>query len=163
LLRAFRQRFGAEVPANHFQSEIIEEIAMPFEDDDNDLTQARPIVGAPFGWEVRVDLSALPPADVREALVRIFKRDGLILFRNQSLSMDQQLDVCEIFGPVLRGGLDNYIVSNVAEGGLLGHRELDFHNDVPFVPIPFMGGSLHALEVAQGVANSVPAHAPCSA
>jgi taurine dioxygenase len=125
---------------------------MAIEDDDNVLTEANPIAGAPFGWEVQINLSVLPPVDVREALVRIFKRDGLILFRNQSLSMDHQLDVCEIFGPVLRGGLDNYIVSNVAEGGLLGHRELDFHNDVPFVPIPFLGGSLHALEVAQGVA-----------
>jgi taurine dioxygenase len=125
---------------------------MTFEDADNALTEASPIPGAHFGWEVRVDLSALPPAAVRDALVRIYKRDGLILFRNQSLNMDQQLDVCEIFGPVLRGALDNYIVSNVAEGGLLGHRELDFHNDVPFVPIPFRGGSLHALEVAPGVA-----------
>lgn len=113
------------------------------------LVSARPIAGAPFGWEVEVDLcSALGP-EVREALVRVWQRDGLILCRGQSLSMDQQLDACEIFGPVLRGALDNYLVSNVAKGGLLGNTELLFHNDIPFVPAPYLGGSLHALDVAE--------------
>jgi taurine dioxygenase len=124
------------------------EHAMTIEDADDALTEASPIPGAPFGWQVHVDLSASPSKAVCDALVRIYKRDGLILFRNQSLNMDQQLDACEIFGPVLRGALDNYLVSNVVKGGLLGNAELQFHNDIPFVPVPYSGGSLHALEVA---------------
>jgi len=121
--------------------------------DDDTLTRARPIGGAPFGWEVPIDLAQDLPSDVRQALVRIYKRDGLLLFRNQRLTMEQQLDACEIFGPVLRGAMDNYLVSNVAEGGLLGNVELLFHNDIPFVPEPYLGGSLHAIDVAkEGVA-----------
>lgn len=120
--------------------------------DDNSLTGARPIPGAPFGWEVDVDLSTPPKETQRQALARIFRRDGLILVRGQSLTMKQQEDTCAIFGPVLRDARDNYIVSNVVKGGLLGHMELNFHNDVPFVPIPFIGGSLHALDVVDGVA-----------
>jgi len=115
--------------------------------DDEMLTGAKPIEGAPFGWEVPTDLTQNLSADVRDALARIYRRDGLLLFRNQSLTMDQQLDACEIFGPVLRGAMDNYLVSNVAEGGLLGNVELLFHNDIPFVPEPYLGGSLHAVDV----------------
>lgn len=116
--------------------------------EDDALLDAKPIAGAPFGWEVDVDLSANPGPAMRDALVRIHQRDGLILFRGQSLSMDAQLDACEIFGPVLRGALDNYLVSNSVKGGLLGNAELLFHSDIPFVPEPYLGGSLQALDVA---------------
>ena len=122
---------------------------------DDALAGARPIAGAPFGWEAEIDLSGPVSKAQREALARIFRRDGLILLRGQSLSMAQQEEACSIFGPVLRDARDNYIVSNVVKGGFLGHRELDFHNDVPYVPIPFIGGSLHALDVAEGVAPTL--------
>jgi taurine dioxygenase len=105
---------------------------------------------APFGIEVDVDLtSPLSDADENE-LRRLYAADGLLLFRNQSLTMDQQLDACSIFGPVLRDHIENYIVSNVREDGLLGNKELLFHNDIPFVPGPYLGGSLHALAVEEG-------------
>lgn len=120
--------------------------------EDDALLNAKRIAHAPFGWEVEVDLSASIDAARREALVRIYQRDGLILFRGQSLSMDEQLDACEIFGPVLRGALDNYLVSNSVEGGLLGNAELLFHSDIPFVPEPYLGGSLQALDVADNAA-----------
>jgi taurine dioxygenase len=110
-----------------------------------------PIPDAPFGVEVDVDLRTGLGADEREALRQLFRRDGLVLFRNQSLTMDEQLDACSIFGPVMRGSRENYIVSNVHKDGLLGNRELLFHNDVPYVPAPYLGGSLHALEVDDGV------------
>jgi taurine dioxygenase len=113
---------------------------------------ARPIPGAPFGWEADVDLAAPLSPDQREALARIWRRDGLILFRGQSLSQEQQIEACDIFGPALRTELDNYVVSNVEEGGFLGKQELLFHNDIPYVPAPFLGGSLYAIEAAAGAA-----------
>lgn len=116
------------------------------------MLDARPIPGAPFGWEVDVDLSRPLGEEQKEALRELYRRDGLVLFRGQHLSMDQQLDACEIFGPVLRGMIDNYLVSNTRQEGLLGKRELLFHNDIPFVPAPYLGGSLHALEVAPDAA-----------
>ncbi|MCB2061571.1 MAG: TauD/TfdA family dioxygenase [Novosphingobium sp.] len=120
--------------------------------DDDALTGARPIAGAPFGWEVGIDLTAPLGQAEKAALARIYRRDGLILFRNQSLTREQQQQACDIFGPALRTDLDNYVVSNVEEGGFLGKQELLFHNDIPYVPAPFLGGSLHALEVAEGAA-----------
>lgn len=116
------------------------------------LVSAKPIAGAPFGWEAEVDLTAPLSAEQRAALVRIYRRDGLILFRGQDLSQEQQIAACDIFGPALRTELDNYVVSNVEEGGFLGKQELLFHNDIPYVPAPFLGGSLYALEAAPGAA-----------
>lgn len=118
---------------------------------DQSIFEARPISGASFGVEVKVDLSASFDAAEKEALQRLFQRDGLILVRDQQLSMDEQIDACSIFGPVLRNSRENYIVSNVRRDGMLGNRELIFHNDVPYVPAPYLGGSLHALEVDEGV------------
>jgi taurine dioxygenase len=116
------------------------------------LIGARPIADAPFGWEADIDLTAPLGDGQRTALAEVYRRDGLILFRGQSLSRAQQQAACDIFGPALRTELDNYVVSNVERGGFLGKAELLFHNDIPYVPAPFLGGSLHALEVAEGAA-----------
>ncbi|MCB2077966.1 MAG: TauD/TfdA family dioxygenase [Novosphingobium sp.] len=119
---------------------------------DNSLVAARPIPDAPFGYEVEIDLGHPLSDEQRDALKRAYRRDGLIVFRNQSLSRDAQIEACEIFGPAVRNPLDNYNVSNVEKDGLLGTEELLFHNDIPYVPAPFLGGSLHALDVAEGSA-----------
>jgi taurine dioxygenase len=121
---------------------------------DDALIDARRIPDAPFGWEAQVDLAGPLDEAQRAALLRVYRRDGLILLRDQTLSREQQQTACEIFGPVLRTELDNYLVSNVVEGGLLGSAELLFHNDIPYVPAPFLGGSLHALDVAEGAAGT---------
>jgi len=125
--------------------------------EDIDITEASslfdvwPIPGAPFGLVVEADLTGSFSEAEKEALRQLYRRDGLLLFRDQRLTMDQQLDASEIFGPVMRGALDNYLVSNVEVEGLLGDGELLFHVDIPFVPAPYLGGSLHALEVDEGV------------
>jgi taurine dioxygenase len=125
---------------------------MANERDDDGLIGARPIAGAPFGWETTLDLTKPLGEPERAALARIYRRDGLIVFRDQALSRAEQQAACDIFGPALRTELDNYVVSNVVEGGFLGKAELLFHNDIPYVPAPFLGGSLHALDVAEGAA-----------
>ena len=125
---------------------------MATDEQDNALAGARPIPVAPFGWEADVDLAAPLSQAQRDALARIYRRDGLILFRNQTLSREQQITACDIFGPALRTELDNYVVSNVEKDGFLGKQELLFHNDIPYVPAPFLGGSLYALEVAESAA-----------
>jgi len=111
----------------------------------------RPIPGASFGIEVEADLTANFSEAERAALIDLYRRDGLLLFRNQQLSMAQQVDACGIFGPVRHDSVENYLVSNVEKDGLLGTRELLFHNDVPYVPAPYLAGALHALEVDDGV------------
>lgn len=114
--------------------------------------EATPIEGAPFGIEVKVDLSRELSEDEKAELRRLYRRDGLLLFRDQTLSKTQQIAACDIFGPALNeDALENFIVSNVEQDGVLGQRELLFHNDVPYVPAPFLGGCLYALEVDKGV------------
>jgi taurine dioxygenase len=106
---------------------------------------------APFGVQADIEtLADLTPADA-SALVELYQRDGLLLLRNVELTMEQQIDLCSVFGPILRESRENYIVSNVRADGLLGSKELLFHNDVPFVPAPYLGGSLHAIDVDPGV------------
>jgi taurine dioxygenase len=117
--------------------------------------EARPIPGSPFGFEVTVDLSANFSDAEKNALRQLYRRDGLLLFRGQKLTKAQQITACDIFAPALpEDAIENFIVSNVREDGVLGDRELLFHNDVPFVPAPFLGGCLYALEVDEGVSTT---------
>lgn len=119
------------------------------------LFDVQPIEGAPFGLEVRTDLAADFSEAEKDALRRLYRRDGLLLFRDQKLTKTQQIAACDIFEPALReDAIENFIVSNVHEDGVLGDRELLFHNDVPFVPAPFLGGCLYALEVDDGVSTT---------
>src|ERR1700741_3573719 len=106
----------------------------------------------PFGIEARIDPARGLSEQDKAELRRLYAEDGLLLIRGLALSMDEQLDLCSVFGPVMRGSRENYVVSNVRKDGLLGARELLFHNDVPYVPQPYLGGSLHALDVEPGVA-----------
>jgi taurine dioxygenase len=105
----------------------------------------------PFGVEVAVGSIGDLTAQQREELQQLYTTDGLILIRGLALSMDEQLQLCNVFGPVLPGSRENYLVSNVLPDGLLGSKALLFHHDVPFVPEPYLGGSLHAIDVTEGV------------
>lgn len=116
------------------------------------LFDAAPIEGAPFGIEIKADLGAEFSETEKEALRQLYRRDGLILFRGQDLTKRQQIKACDIFAPALpEDALENFIVSNVEAEGVLGARELLFHNDVPYVPVPFAAGALYAIEVDEGV------------
>ena len=108
----------------------------------------------PFGIEAKVDLARGLTEEDKQALRDLYARDGLLLIRGLDLSMEDQLALCSTFGPVLRGEHDRYLVSNVAKGGLLGDLELLFHHDIPYVPAPFLAGTLHALEVSVGVSGT---------
>lgn len=108
----------------------------------------------PFGVEIPTGFMRDLTSEDRTELGRLYTEHGLVLIRNLDLSMDEQLDLCSIFGPVLRNSRENYLVSNVHRDGLLGDMELLFHTDVPYVPAPYMGGSLHAIEVSTGTTST---------
>jgi taurine dioxygenase len=108
----------------------------------------------PFGVEVELDLAkGLADADKAE-LRRLFALDGMLFIRGLELSMSEQLAFCEIFGPVLRGPQDAFLISNVVKDGLFADAELLWHHDVPYVPMPFMANCLHALEVSGPVSGT---------
>lgn len=106
---------------------------------------ARPI--SPFG--VEVELAEIPGkgSSEAEALRALYRRDGLLVVRGLRLSPEEQSRFCRLFGPVCDTPYDNFLVSNVDESGHLGKRELLWHNDVPYLPSPYLAGCLHALEV----------------
>jgi taurine dioxygenase len=109
----------------------------------------------PFGIEVLTDPRTGLSADEQAGLVRLYHADGLLLFRDLQLNMQEQIDLCSLFGPTLPADhMESYIVSNTRPDGLLGNQELLFHNDVPFVPAPYLGASLHAIEVDEGVSGT---------
>ena len=101
----------------------------------------------PFG--TKVELASLPSTDSAEAeeLRSLYRQDGLLVVRGLHLSHDEQVKFCRIFGPVHESPFENFLVSNVDKTGHLGMRELHWHNDVPFLPSPYLAGSLHALQV----------------
>lgn len=105
---------------------------------------------APFGSEAVLEWTGQPSGETAEALRELYARDGLLLIRGLALSMEDQLDLCSLFGPVMRESVENYFVSNVRPDGLLGTRELMFHNDICYVSFPYLGGSLHAVEIEPG-------------
>jgi taurine dioxygenase len=111
------------------------------------VCEAVAISGAPFGLEVKADLSRELTETEKTALRQLYLRDGLLLMRGQNLSQDQQDDACSIFGPVLRE--EHAMISNIEEDGILGSLELLFHNDLPYLPAPFLGASLFALRVSE--------------
>ena len=102
----------------------------------------------PFGVEVDLDVGRpLRPETIRE-LQRLYDQHHLLVFRNQHLSHPQQIDFASNFGPPLLNDQDGvgYISNQPGQGGL-GGTELAFHSDLAFNPEPFLGISLHAVDV----------------
>jgi taurine dioxygenase len=108
----------------------------------------------PFGVEIDAGAVRHPSDAARAELRRLFDEQGLVLIRGLSLSLEEQKALCRIFGPVLDTPLENFVVSNVRQDGYLGVQELLFHNDLAYLPEPYVGGSLHALDVGDGVTST---------
>lgn len=107
--------------------------------------QSRPLT--PFGTEAH--LAAVPEQGSAEAeeLLALYRRDGLLVVKGLQLTMDEQSTFCRLFGPVSDTPYDNFRVSNKDKEGHLGERELLWHNDVPYLPAPYLAGCLHAVDV----------------
>lgn len=97
-----------------------------------------------IGAEVDFDLSRQLDAVQQEALKALLYDRGLLLFRGQSLSDEDQTRVLGYFGPVLEeeGGH-----REIAADGNLGCCRLLFHSDLAFTPEPFKLLSLYGLDV----------------
>ncbi|MCB2076255.1 MAG: TauD/TfdA family dioxygenase [Novosphingobium sp.] len=102
---------------------------------------------SPFGEEVELSEVPAEGSDEAELLRELFHRDGLLFVRGLQLDHDQQIAFCRLFGPVPDSPFENFVISNVDKGGYLGKRELHWHNDVPFLPKPYLYAALHALAV----------------
>ena len=99
---------------------------------------------ASIGAEVEFDLTRQLGGAQQEALRALLYDQGLLLFRGQSLSDEDQTRILSIFGPVLveEGGH-----REIAADGNLGCCRLLYHSDLAFTPEPFKLLSLYGLEV----------------
>src|SRR5690606_26222436 len=89
-----------------------------------------------------------PLADADQQQLRsLLHRQGLLVFRGQQLSHEQQIRVMGYCGPVLHAPDGIGYISTSAEKGSLGTGELAFHSDLSFTPHPFHAISLHATDV----------------
>jgi taurine dioxygenase len=105
---------------------------------------------SPFGVEVSLDLSTpLAPGHADE-LRSLLWNESVLLFRNQSLSAEDQVRLVEVFGTVAPRGAAGHqyvLISNTEEQGLGGDGSLPFHSDLTYAPLPDDVLSLAALEI----------------
>jgi taurine dioxygenase len=97
-----------------------------------------------FGREVAFDLSQPLDQDQQQALRDLLYGNGLLVFRNQSLSDEDQTRVLGHFGQVLveEGGH-----REISVDGNLGNCALIFHSDLAFTPEPFKLLSLYGIDL----------------
>jgi alpha-ketoglutarate-dependent taurine dioxygenase len=101
----------------------------------------------PFGFEAEVSLLPAPGSAEARQLRAAYRQDGLLIVRGLRLSHQEQIAFCRLFGPVCETPYENFLVSNVDANGHLGTRELLWHNDVAYLPSPYLAACLHALRV----------------
>jgi len=105
----------------------------------------------PFGLEVEFDLRQPLTEIERGALHDQLYAHGLLLFRGQALTMEEQIRVAECFGPVLISAADGIgYLSNVEGKGTQGRIRLPYHCDLAFTPDPYLAISFLALDVQGG-------------
>jgi taurine dioxygenase len=102
----------------------------------------------PIGVELDVDLSR-PMNERDQATFReLFFEKSLLVARGQRLSPERHTELCSYLGPIPSGGsADDRPAHVIALDGRLGADELVFHSDLAFDPEPFVGVSLHALDI----------------
>ena len=115
--------------------------------------ETRPVSRAVGVEVVGFDTSLCPEPETRVALRAALDACQLLLFRDQSLDADAQVELLEIFGTPLvendEGRCFQY-VSNTREDGILGEGRFAFHSDHAFMQDPIDVISLFGLEVPPG-------------
>ncbi len=107
-----------------------------------------------LGAEVRgIDLSQPLSDENAEHIMRAFRSYSLLLFKNQTLTEEQQIRFSALFGrPSRQGAIQKTAaavthVSNVRPDGTFGVGELNFHADQTYYDYPMKAIMLYGLEV----------------
>jgi taurine dioxygenase len=107
------------------------------------MLELRPLSPALGVEAVGVDPRAPLDAGEREQLREAYAGSHLVLLRGECVDVQVQCDFASLFGPVI----DSAYVSNARYDGIIQHGALRFHSDLAFTPDPYLGLSLHALEL----------------
>lgn len=105
---------------------------------------------SPFGVALEADLSRPLSAQDAAFLVELVDRHGVLVARNQRLSMEQQRSVLAQFGRIEE--FDLQYVS--LDDKILNRDEMGFHSDMAFAHTPYKYLSLHAVEVVAGESST---------
>lgn len=107
-----------------------------------------------LGYRVEgIDLTHELPAALKELLRLAMSTRGLLLFRGQVLSDQDQLRLVEVFGrisrqgPVQKSSPPITYVSNVRADGAFGDGELRFHSDQSYFEHPMKAIMLYGMEI----------------
>ena len=105
-----------------------------------------------LGVAVDLDLREIGDEATRTHLRALYAEHHLLRFKDQSLTIEQQIAVMELFGEVLKQRKDavGFITNEAVKENFLGASELAFHSDLAFSPKPYHGISLHAVQVDNG-------------
>lgn len=109
----------------------------------------------PFGVEIDHDLSKPLDEAGQAALRDLLYRESLLLFRDQSLTEDDQLRIMGHFGKVL---YEEGYRFEIALDGMLGTHRLAYHSDNIFLTDPIQMLSLYAIDVDEGRTSTLFAH-----
>jgi len=118
--------------------------------------------GGALGAEIRgLDLRRPLPPETVVAVRQAFLAHCVVYFRGQTLSEQEQVDFTRYFGePVVHvrkqaagATREIMVVSNLKKDGrpigALGHREIEFHSDLSYMPKPGTISMLYAVEVPE--------------
>ena len=121
--------------------------------------EIRPIEGAPLGAEIVGDLSTDPSGEEIHRIIEAFRRHHLLVVKEQPLPDERLLEIASWFGPQFVPDPDIPVLGTDEQGAvtILSNRkaanavestkELPFHSDFQFLPVPLLGALLHAVEV----------------
>jgi taurine dioxygenase len=107
------------------------------------MLELRPLSSALGVEAVGLDLDAPLAPDEQAMLRAAYARGHLVLVRGGCVAMATQRNFAAVFGPVI----DSAYVSNARPDGIIPNGALLFHSDLAFTPHPYLGLSLHALEL----------------
>jgi taurine dioxygenase len=99
---------------------------------------------SPFGAEVDVDLSQPLDEAGQEELLALFRREKLLVFRDQHLSQVDQMRAVGYVGPVLSPEKEHLEMSLDDESG---RSRFGYHADIWFTPEPYRHLSLYAIDI----------------
>jgi len=112
----------------------------------------------PFGVEIGADLARPVSAEQQAQFLQLFREHGLLVAKQQRLSMQRQREICGWLGPVLLREGESGLLSNQGDHDVV-RSGLSFHADAAYTEHPFEAIALHALDVVDGASSTRFAHA----
>lgn len=128
------------------------------------LLNAKPL-SRYVGSEIAGRAQDFTGGEAGKAIYQLFLERGLLVFRDQQLSPEEQVAFCKQLGPVshrglnMKKGVDIAHVSNNRPDGVLGFGEMQFHADHCFYQWPLKALSLYAIEVPGEGGDTLFSHA----